>query len=242
MKFYSSISQLYDYIFPYNPAHLAFIAKLHSSLRGLKVLDVGCSTGSLAMKLAEKGAIVDAIDFDKEMIEQAKAKAASCSFDVKFEAMDMLCIEKNYKPESFDSMVCFGNTLVHLSNHNEIESFFKQVYSLLKPNGRFSFQILNYSHIINKKLAQLPLIDNEHIRFERYYEYDNLPYINFDTKLTVKANSEIINNSIKLLAIQLDDLLALLKKSGFQNIEYFSNFKSEVYKSDSLSLVVNAKK
>lgn len=243
MKFYSSISPFYDYIFPYNPLHLSFIEKVISDTKNdINILDVGCSTGSLAIEMAKKAWHVSAIDFDKDMIQLAKAKKNKDLTYPKFKSMNMLKIEESFEKAYFNQIICFGNTLVHLNNLEEIESFLNQVYKLLTDNGYFSFQILNYSHILRTKVPSLPLIENQHIRFERYYHYNNTQSVNFKTKLTIKENQQEISNSIILYALELEDIIRLLKHIGFKEIHYYSNFKADPYLKDAFSLVVNAQK
>ena len=48
------------------------ILKMMGSWRGLKVLEVGCGTGGLALDIAKKGADVTAIDYAEEGINKAK--------------------------------------------------------------------------------------------------------------------------------------------------------------------------
>ena len=47
MSFYQSISNLYDWIFPFNPHQLEFVMQSiqHHSLEVEQILDVGCGTG-----------------------------------------------------------------------------------------------------------------------------------------------------------------------------------------------------
>src|SRR5690242_9664115 len=50
------------------------VAELLGDVRRLRVLDVGCGTGRHALRLAQAGAYVTAIDFSAAMLEQAKRK------------------------------------------------------------------------------------------------------------------------------------------------------------------------
>ncbi|MBV9215453.1 MAG: methyltransferase domain-containing protein [Acidobacteria bacterium] len=55
---------------------------------GMKILDVACGTGNTALPEARKGADVTGIDIAKNLIEQAKANAATEGLDAKFEVGD----------------------------------------------------------------------------------------------------------------------------------------------------------
>jgi ubiquinone/menaquinone biosynthesis C-methylase UbiE len=51
-------------------------------VRGLRVLDAGCGTGYLSIKLAERGALVTGIDFSERMIAIARATDPTADFRV----------------------------------------------------------------------------------------------------------------------------------------------------------------
>lgn len=245
MEFYSSICAHYEYIFPYNPMHLSFIESLiEDDSADVDILDIGCSTGALAFKMAEKNWSVFAIDADKEMIDFAQHKKEQGQAYPVFKHMLMQNASEVFQTESFNHVVCFGNTLVHLDNLLEVDLFLEQVFNLLLPEGKLSLQILNYAHVLETKIPNLPLIDNNKVKFERFYHYDDSSYVNFETRLSLKSNlkSESIQNNILLFPITLDQLLASLNKIGFKDIQYYSNFKKDVYQTDSLSLVVTARK
>src|SRR4051794_34855949 len=55
---------------------------------GMKVLDVACGTGNIALPSARDGADVIGIDIAENLIEQAKANAAREGLDAKFEVGD----------------------------------------------------------------------------------------------------------------------------------------------------------
>ena len=54
-EFYTSISEYYDYIFPYNPKQMAFIKSITEEQEIQNVLDIGCGTGNLALEMAKEG-------------------------------------------------------------------------------------------------------------------------------------------------------------------------------------------
>jgi SAM-dependent methyltransferase len=233
MDFYTSISEHYDFIFPYSPAQVNFVTKTLKT-RKAKILDIGCGTGNLSIGLANAGYKVDAIDFDKQMVEIAKLK----NKDINFQAMNMLDIAKNYKEESLDAIVSFGNTLVHLTDNNDIQSFLKSAHKILKKDGSLAIQIINYQNIIKNKIDLLPLIENENIRFERHYEFRDDKLIDFNTKLSIKATNESITNSIVLNPIFMNTLKVFMLKAGFSNIKIYGNFKMSKLDDRSIPLII----
>ena len=166
--FYESIAKVYDYIFPKNRKQLEFVESIKKINSKEKMLDIGCATGNLTELLGEKTRNIIGIDLDKELLKEAKDKHPNLNF----ENMNMLEINEKFEENSFERVVSFGNTLVHLDSREEVEEFFQKVYKTLKFNGFFIVQIINYNRIIEKNIKNLPTIDNEKVKFVRDYEYD----------------------------------------------------------------------
>lgn len=240
--FYTSIAKYYSHIFPANPLQVKFLSNI-LPYNGAKVLDVGCATGELSFALTRFGFPIWAFDFDAEMIEIAQnAKAEDTMFPV-FEQLDMRLLDQHYPEAFFDTVICFGNTLVHLLNDEELRQFLLAVYQVLSKDGTLTIQLLNYRHIIENHIKRLPRIDNEHIIFDRSYEYgDNLDLIDFNTKLTIKSTGQVIQNTVKLNAITQEKLQELLNETGFDKLAFFGSFMSEPLQADSLPLIVTCKK
>jgi len=251
MEFYSSIAELYDYIFPLNQDQLDFTERelrsrdSASGVAAPRVLDVGCGTGNLSLALAGRAYRVTGIDFDEEMISRAAEKAgddgAFSGASVNFMQMDMLKIDKKFSPGSFDAVLCFGNTLVHLTEPDKIAGFLKAVSRVLVPGGVFLLQIINYDRILDQSVAKLSTIENEHIRFERNYGLDlESGLILFHTRLTAKKTGEVIENTIPLYPLRAGRLREFLEEAGFAGIKLYGDFSGAPLTAESVPLIASA--
>lgn len=223
-KFYSSISKYYSEIFPYKPMQLQFVKNEVGDLKGKQILDIGCATGELAFNLANEGAKVIGIDLNEDLLKQAKSKRIHSN--LQFQHGNMLELETDFHKKQFDSVLCFGNTLVHLPSTNLIQQMLNGVLSVLKPGGIFLMQILNYDYILAEQVSELPLIETENIKFIRKYKFKkNSPLILFQTDLHLKKEGQVVSNETSLLALRSSELTDIIENSGFKEIELYSNFK-----------------
>ncbi|MEM1022499.1 MAG: class I SAM-dependent methyltransferase [Myxococcota bacterium] len=98
------------------------------------VLDIGCGTGSLALRLASSGAHVHGLDFSSQMIRIAEDKTSRQGVDnVSFHVGAFDERFKAFEPESLD-VVC-AYSLIHLVKDRP--AALRQIYRLLKPGGFF---------------------------------------------------------------------------------------------------------
>lgn len=240
MSFYQSIAEYYDSIFPTNPTQADFIYSLTDSpINEKEILDIGCGTGNLSILIAKKFKQVTAIDLDNEMLDIAEEKSTENNID--FKNINMLSISEIFMPNSFDVVSCFGNTLVHLNSTDQISSFFENVKTVLKPNGKFLIQIINYDRILEKNIDHLPTIEKNNIKFERLYSYDNdANRISFETILTDKTSDNKIINEIYLIPLRKKEIENLLINAGFSDIEFYGNFKRDKLTLDSTPLILSA--
>jgi len=235
-RFYSSVARYYSGLFPLNPAQLMCIENELGSLKGCCLLDVGCGSGNLAYGLAGKGALVTAIDLNVALLSEAKNNRNHQN--ITYRKADMLHIARLFGRAKFDGVICFGNTLVHLSDIIQMRDFFNGVHTVLKQDGVFFIQILNYDYIFLNKTEELPTIDNETVRFERKYRFNpESRIIRFGTRLTIKYTGEVIENETDLLGIGRSDLLQLLNIAAFSDIQMYADFKKTPTNGNHLPLV-----
>jgi glycine/sarcosine N-methyltransferase len=235
--FYSSIAKYYSLIFPFNKAQSASVENEMGSLAGKRFLDVGCGSGELAYALVQKGAHVHAIDLNNALLTEAR-KSRSHDNLVFYKA-NMLHLGQLFEKSTFDGVICFGNTLVHLLNDRQIGTFFGSVKSVLKPGGFFFLQILHYDYIFQEKVETLPGIDNESVKFERNYTFiPGSREIRFITRLTIKTTGEVIENETGLLGIGVNDVMELMNMSGLSGIRLYADFQGTPFGGKHLHLVI----
>ena len=97
-----------------------------------RVLEIGCGTGTTALKLADAAAEITATDVSGKMIEiaQRKADAANVS-NVSFEVAEVDAIEA--RAASLDAVLALS--LIHLLEDRD--RAIARVFELLKPGGIF---------------------------------------------------------------------------------------------------------
>ena len=229
-QFYNQIAEKYDFIFPLSPAHKTFFA---SELHGKTILDVGAATGNLTAYLSSQGYEVTAIDLSERLIAKAAEKG------VIVQQRNMLAIDEL---PTFDNIVCIGNTLPHLDSKTSVQLFLQKAYGQLTQGGKLVLQLVNFQKYFAQQqgdyLGNLPLIENDKVKFERYY------YLNEEGKIRFKTIlDDTIKNEELLQPIFADQLTEWLTQIGFQAINLYSNFKKDPFdKEKSMALIVTAVK
>ena len=74
---------------------------------GAEVLEIGCGTGSLTVKMAAAGAHVSAIDRSEPMLEQARERVQAEELEARIALlqMDATAIAERFESGSFDAVV-----------------------------------------------------------------------------------------------------------------------------------------
>jgi ubiquinone/menaquinone biosynthesis C-methylase UbiE len=135
-EFWNKLAERYARQPVANPS--AFERKIEITQARMKptdvVLDVGCGTGSLALRLAPCGATLHGLDISSEMIRIARDKAraqgvTNASFHVgPFDSsLDL------FEPESLDGVCAYS--LLHLVDDRP--AALERIYRLLRPGGFF---------------------------------------------------------------------------------------------------------
>ena len=120
-----------------NPARLGYVTD-RVTLRGAKVLDVGCGGGLLSETLAREGAIVTAIDLAPELIKIARLHTLESDVEVNYQLTSVEALAGT-QAGHFDAITCM-EMLEHVPDPGSILS---ACATLLQPGGRLFVSTLN---------------------------------------------------------------------------------------------------
>lgn len=235
MGFYQELSRHYDEIFPARESDAAFVRQLLAGKK--RLLDIGCGTGNkTAMLKTEATENVTGIDANPGMIETARRNHTQAG--ISFLSLDMRDLTSVFSPGSFDSAVCLGNTLAHLTNPGELIGLFRQVRTILEPGGVFVAQMINYDRILNNRVDSLPVIDTPNLTFIRKYEWRDGD-MHFVSTLRLKDGTEHHFDTIlrPILKAVLD---GNLEEAGFDMTECYGSFTGAPYDADSYHTIFRA--
>jgi len=256
-RFYTGVSDMYDEIFPFSQDQLEFVLEHMQHPESARILEVGCGTGSLTSALTASCGTVAGVDLNEAMIRKAQEKQRGNGRKADYRKLDMRELSRNFPHRYFDAVVSFGNTLVHLSDQDEILNVLKEMKLLLKPAGALMLQIINYDRILDQGISELPTIENENIRFERRYVFldaddreieplvsrspDEVNRIRFRSRLTVKASGFTSDQEVRLYPLRKRDFAEMLLSAGFADLKWYGGFNCSPLHDESLPLIVSAR-
>ncbi len=134
VKFWKNYLKVYDalnLLIPYQELLNDLIQELDIH-KGEKILDAGCGTGNLALKIKEKGAQVFGLDNCKEVFEVYRRKDPA--------AITILADMNNKLPfsENFLDKIVSNNTLYCFTKEKQVK-ILKEFLRILKPGGKIVF-------------------------------------------------------------------------------------------------------
>lgn len=151
---FRSLTRLYDPVVRTTTRERTFKERLlrQADLKpGQRVLDLGCGTGTLAIKakLAEPGTEVIGLDGDPEMLEQGRAKAAAAGVRVQFD--EGLSTGLPYSDGSFD--VVMATLFFHHLTRTDKLATAREIARVLRPGG--ALQVADWGRPADPLMALL---------------------------------------------------------------------------------------
>ena len=180
------------------------------------VLDLGCGTGNMSLRLADMGYDVTGVDNSEDMLSVASEKAYEADKEILFVNQDMRELELLEKQ---DCIISVCDCINYLILDEDIEDTFKRVRQCLANDGLFIFDfntIYKYETVIGDTTIAENREDCSFI-WENYYDCESC--INeYDVTVFVKE-AELFRRFFEThrqRGYTLDQMKALVQKAGLE--------------------------
>lgn len=125
----------YDYLVGANrdfDSQIEFLDKLFQENKVRTILDCGCGTGTHAIKLAQRGYLVSAFDYNINQVELAKQKAEQIGVAINFQVADL----KDFNLGKFDAVISLFSVLTFAcQNNDDLNKAMGCIKKSLNPEG-----------------------------------------------------------------------------------------------------------
>ncbi|MHA1989462.1 MAG: class I SAM-dependent DNA methyltransferase [Candidatus Hodarchaeales archaeon] len=233
-EIYNKSAEYYDFIYlnkedlEYDKIVRDFLQLSKEILgRDLKtLLDLGCGTGTLAIKFTNNNVNVTGLDISKEQLKIAKQKIETKKMDISLHEGDM---SEFFIDEKFDAAGAFFSGFCYLLTDEQVIRFLINMEKLINSRGILFFEFWN-SHAIKPNLKSHLIREEGDLKLLRYntIEFDvetgiaTMPMHHLVTK-----NKEVIADFTevhKLRTYTIPHLKALIKQTPWKIKEIYSGY------------------
>ena len=180
-------------------------------------LDLGCGTGILLDFYENYISYYVGVDHSDEMLRIASNNHPNSLF-----INDNICTYFN-NDLKFDVITSLFDTINHLLDKKYWELLFKNVSLMLNDNGFFVFDICTINDLEENWPNYLNIIDNQESYIISKGEYNVESKISTLSHTYFKKNNDNLyirkDDSIEHISFNIDEIILMLNKVGFNNIE-----------------------
>jgi len=190
------------------------------------ILDAACGTGSLTIKLFDKGYDMIGLDLSDEMLNVAREKACDNNSEILWICQDMS------KMDLFGTIhgaVCATDGVNHITSAKALNRFFQKVSLFMEKGGVFVFDMLTpyyFENVIDGNVFCDEYEDGTCIWQGSYNKKSKR--CTYDVTFFAKEEEELYRRyetCVVEKAITYDEIELILQNSGFEIKGIFSDLK-----------------
>jgi len=228
MDSYNEFAEFYDLFMEevdYDEwAEYAVNIALHFGIKPLKILDTACGTGNITIPLSQRGYKMWGLDLSSDMLSIAESKARAAKQKIVFLHQDMQNIKVN---ESFDCILSMCDGVNYIIDKQGLKNFFCSAFDKLNNGGVLIFDISSYyklryilgnNSFYNEKNNIHYMWNNSFDEVENTVVMDLIFFVP-EGSLYRKFEEQHVQRAYKN-----DELISLLKETGFSRVEAFDAF------------------
>jgi SAM-dependent methyltransferase len=195
---------------PWADDEAAAIAGLLDLPAGGRVLDAPCGAGRIAVRLAERGLDVTAVDISAPELEVARAAAAARGVEVRFERGDV----RELPEEEFEALVCWGNSFGYMLHEATLDHL-SACRRALREGGRLVLDTSTVAEIVLPALREEMDYDLGEVRMLARQVYDT-PRSRIVAEMEFTApDCEPVRSTVVHHVYTVAELVRMLEGSGF---------------------------
>ncbi|HLR80602.1 MAG TPA: class I SAM-dependent methyltransferase [Bacillota bacterium] len=115
------------------------------------VIDLGCGTGEITARLAEKGYEMIGVDHSENMLTCAQHKANEKQLDIQWIHQDIRQLEGL---NHLDAAISYCDVINYITSEREVKAVFGKANRALKEGGIFIFDVHSLYHVKNHLLER----------------------------------------------------------------------------------------
>lgn len=233
MKSYQHFAQIYDELMVHAPYDewVRFTQKiLEKNQKKVKeIVDLGCGTAEIALRLVSEGYRVIGVDQSTEMLAVAHEKVLKAGTHLTLIQQDIRQLEGFQEVELF---ISYCDVMNYITNKNDLQAVFSNVYASLAKEGLFIFDIHSLAYV-KRQLLHHTFAD---MTDELGYIWHCLPGNDEGEmyhQMTFFQQSASADQYIRFdethhqQTFELEQYKQLLKSCGFTKITFYSDFMIE---------------
>lgn len=185
------------------------------------VLELGCGTGEMAVRLAKEDVLVYATDISTDMLEVARLKAMKEDVTLFLGRVNMSDFSVD---TSVDLVLCLCDSINYILDKQGVKNTFINSYKSLHTGGVFIFDVdsLYKMHTILKDYKE----ESDDDEFYFHWTVTQIAHgkVSHQLKITDKINNDYVDEEHVQQTYEKEVYVTLLEEVGFKNIQIFSDF------------------
>ena len=229
MDTYKGFADVYDRMMdniPYEEwgNYIISLLKDKGVMPGAHVLELGCGTGSICLRLSQAGYHMTGLDLSGEMLAVAKEKTAG--ENITYSKQDMTSF---YFEECFDAVISVCDSMNYLVEEEQFYNTLYRVREHLKEGGCFLFDAKTpyfYENICNDQVFAEDQEDYSYIWDNCYDEEQKIHEyaVTIFEKLPENGYYQKFTEFHYQRAYEQKELKQMLLATGFQNVKLYRAF------------------
>ncbi len=239
MEILENIAEYYDEMYPVTAERKSFfLQEMASFSMPVRLLRIGCATGTFEHQLAKDGYDVTGIENVESLLESANRKRRTQLMSIRFFNMTTLEMSRFLGKGFYNIISILDNRIIFTHDPVLMKKLFFDCKTLLAAGGKCILQLTNYEKYHSTTEVDLPDIKTLRATMYARIVTEDDGSKTLDQQLETSSGRPIdVTVAAPVYPITKDEIATFAKEAGFKHCAWYANFAREPFTQDSDTLV-----